>query len=356
MWGCAAALLSFSFLASELRAEGEAHTLVVGTKHAPPFAILHEDGSWSGISIELWRVVASDLGLRFELRERDLEGLLTGLESGELDAAVAAITTTASREARIDFSHPYFNSGLAVVVTRETGHSVFRWLSGVFTTGFFKAVLALATVLMAAGAAVWLFERRRNPSQFGGSVARGLGSAFWWSAVTMTTVGYGDKAPVTAGGRIVALVWMFVAVVVTSGLTAAITSSLTVSRLESRIDELRDLSDVRVAVVRNSTSAVHLRERGYRTEAVDTLEQGLDAVVRGEVVAMVHDAPILDYALLSNPKRFQGLDVLPEVLEAQSYAIALPPGSALREQVNRALLRRTSEDRWAQTLQSYLGN
>ena len=39
-------------------------------------------------------------------------------------------------------------------------------------------------------------------------------SAFWWAAVTMTTVGYGDKTPVTTGGRIVGLVWMFTSVIV----------------------------------------------------------------------------------------------------------------------------------------------
>ena len=351
----AAALLLLVFSSAELRAEDEARTLIVGTKDTPPFAILHEDGSWSGISIDLWRIVASDLGLPFEFVEMEIEGLITGLESGELDAAVAAITTTASREARIDFSHAYYHTGLAVVAPREMEGSTLRWLSGVFRLRFLKAILVLAAILMAAGTAVWLFERRRNPAQFGGSVVRGLGSAFWWSAVTMTTVGYGDKAPVTTGGRMVALVWMFIAVVVTSGLTAAITSSLTVDRLQSRIEDLRDLTDAPVAAVRDSTSAKRLRKHGYRIVPFDTLELGLDAVVRREVVAMLHDAPMIQYALISNPTRYAGLQVLPEIQESQDYAIGLPTGSALREQINRVILRRTSEDRWEETLRYYLG-
>jgi ABC-type amino acid transport substrate-binding protein len=171
----------------------------------------------------------------------------------------------------------------------------------------------------------------------------------------MTTVGYGDKAPKTVGGRIVALVWMFSAVVVTAGLTAAITSSLTVDRLQSRIDELADLAGVSVAAVRDSTSAIRLRDHGYRIEYFDALEEGLDAVVSGGVVAMVHDAPLIQHELLSNPDRYAGLQVLPEILQIQNYAIGLPTGSALREQINRVLLHRTSEDRWAQTLRRYLG-
>jgi len=353
---CVVAVVSLVFSSAALRAEDEAKTLIVGTKHAPPFAILDKDGSWSGISIDLWRLVASDLGFHFEFHESDLEGLIDGLESGEFDVAIAAITATASREAQIDFSHTYYHSGLKVAVSRETEGSTFEWISGLLTPGFFKAFLALVATLLAAGTGVWFFERRRNPVEFGGSAVRGLGSAFWWSAVTMTTVGYGDKIPVTTGGRAVAIVWMFTAVVVISGLTATITSSLTANRLRSRIDDLRDLTDVPIAAVGGSTSQVRLRAHGYRVEPFDTLEEGLDAVVSGEVVAMLHDAPMIQYQLLSNPMRYQVLQLLPEIIRAQNYAIGLPTGSPLREPINRALLRRTSEDHWDRTLQYYLGN
>ena len=60
---CTAALVLFVFSTAKLRAEDEEQTLIVGTRHAPPFAILHGDGSWSGISIDLWRILASDLEL-----------------------------------------------------------------------------------------------------------------------------------------------------------------------------------------------------------------------------------------------------------------------------------------------------
>ncbi|MGO2102628.1 MAG: ion channel [Psychroflexus halocasei] len=44
----------------------------------------------------------------------------------------------------------------------------------------------------------------------------------------MTTVGYGDKSPLSLGGRIVGLIWMFMAVIILSSLTAGIASALTV--------------------------------------------------------------------------------------------------------------------------------
>jgi hypothetical protein len=70
---------------------------------------------------------------------------------------------------------------------------------------------------------VWLFERKLNPAHFGGNTLQGIGSGFWFSAVTMTTVGYGDKHPKTTGGRIVSLIWMFTAVILVSLFTATIT-------------------------------------------------------------------------------------------------------------------------------------
>jgi polar amino acid transport system substrate-binding protein len=51
----------------------------------------------------------------------------------------------------------------------------------------------------------WLFECKHNPQQFGEDATRGSWANLWWAAVTMTTVGYGDKALATVGGRIIAL-------------------------------------------------------------------------------------------------------------------------------------------------------
>ena len=119
-------------------------------------------------------------------------------------------------------------------------------------------VFALALVLLGVGLLVWWFERRKNPNQFGGNPAKGIGSGFWWSAVTMTTVGYGDKAPLTVGGRLVALVWMFVALIIISSFTAAITSSLTVTQLESAVKGPEDLPKIRVGAIENTTSESYL--------------------------------------------------------------------------------------------------
>lgn len=94
--------------------------MIIGTKIAPPFVMRREDGSFEGISIELWQQVAERLNLQYELRELPIAGLLGGLKSGELDAAVGAVTLTAERETQIDFSHPFHTTGLAIAVPTKS--------------------------------------------------------------------------------------------------------------------------------------------------------------------------------------------------------------------------------------------
>ncbi|WP_395657051.1 potassium channel family protein [Nocardioides sp.] len=77
--------------------------------------------------------------------------------------------------------------------------------------------------------------------------------SLWWSAVTLTTVGYGDYYPVTAGGRIVAAVVMLVGVGIIASL-ASILSRVMVPTEESPVDALgevtRQLDELRLEVAR----------------------------------------------------------------------------------------------------------
>ncbi len=238
--------------------------LVVGTKEVAPFAMKRPDGSWGGVSIELWKATAEDLGLKYKFHETDLEGLLDGLEDGSLDAAVAALTVTPERERQIDFTHPFFTSGVGIAVAPKARSGWLGVLSGLFTRDFVKILISLLGLLLAIGLLVWAFERRRNPDQFGGRGAKGVWSGLWWSAVTMTTVGYGDKAPVTLPGRLLAILWMFSSLVMVSFFTATVTTMLTVSHLTSTVRGPNDLPSARVATVDESTSAEYLKAHRIR--------------------------------------------------------------------------------------------
>jgi ABC-type amino acid transport substrate-binding protein len=337
----------------ELDRAATARVLRVGTKSVPPFAMKRPDGSWTGISIELFRRFSRETGRKHEFIERDLPGLLSGLQDGSLDAVTAALTMTAEREELFDFTHPFVVSGLGIGVLASDGFAlgpvVDRFLSGSFVPVFGLALLALTC----ASALVWLFEARKNPEHFGGSWLQGLGSALWWSAVTMTTVGYGDKAPRTVLGRLVASVWMIAGVIVISALTATITSALTVSQLSPSIAGPDDLPDHSVATVAGSTSEDYLRTHGVRTVALPSLAACADALHDGVVGAIVYDQPLLRHYVLSNPDR--AFHVLPKSFEPWGYGVGLPSGSELREPLNRFLLRDLSTAEWQAVVDRHLG-
>ena len=328
-------------------------TLRIGTKEAPPFAINDTDGGWSGISIDLWNETADLMGLRFEFVERDLEGLLSGVKSGELDAGVSALTMTLERELEMDFSHPYFSSGLTLAFRKDDGLAILGLIRKFISWQFLSAVGALALVVLSVGFLVWLAERRKNQGQFETRALDGIGSGFWWSAVTMTTVGYGDKSPVTPMGRAIALCWMFASLMIVSGFTAAIASAITVGSLETRMLKDKEIGSLNIATVAASSGEQFARQNGLRQVGFPSIEEAVDALRNGTVEAVLYDEPILRYMLLS--ERDTDFELLPKLLTQDQYAIALPNQSQLREPLNQALLEVLSGQEWEQIRTRYLG-
>jgi len=345
-------LALFSWLVPIATAVGAAESLTVATRHVPPFAIAQPDGRWSGVTIVLWREVARELGVETRFVETDLKTMLDGVATGELDAAVAAVTITGEREGVMDFSHPFLSSGLGIAVNRQSDEGWFAVMQRVFSGRFLKVTAGLLGLLLLIGLLIWVFERRHN-AQFDHRPARGIGAGLWWAAVTMTTVGYGDKAPSTAGGRAVAILWMFASVIIISSFTAAIASALTVGQLGGTVQGEDDLGRARIATLAGSTSVDYLQRNHHRFRSVDNIDEALQLLAQGSIDAVVYDAPILRYRVLQDYD--DRLAVLPGSFDRQDYGIALPAGSPLREDINRAMLDFLQTEAWEEIVFEYLG-
>ncbi|MCK8784734.1 transporter substrate-binding domain-containing protein [Roseomonas sp. NAR14] len=325
--------------------------LVIGTKVAAPFAMHADGGGWQGISIDLWRRVAERLGLRYRIVEYDtVQALLDAITSHQVDAAVSALTVTAARREAMDFTQPFYATGLGVAVAPGSA----GWLPvlrafGSF--GFLQAVLTLLGIAVTVGVLIWLFERRHN-EPYGGPPLRGLVAGLWWSAVAMTQAGAAFDGPKTVPGRILAAVWMVASVVTIAVFIAGITSALTTQRLQGLVRNANDLRSVRVGAVSGSSTVEFLDAQRIGHRGFTDAPEGLRALRDGRIDAFVYDRPLLAYMLHQD---FPGLQLLGISLDSQSYAIALPGDDALRARLDVAMLETLRSPWWQDTLFRYLG-
>jgi voltage-gated potassium channel len=92
-----------------------------------------------------------------------------------------------------------------------------------------------AFMLVIGGYVVYVVERSQNPA-FGS-----LGDGLWWSLVTLTTIGYGDKYPITTAGRVLASMVVMFGI----GMVGIVTGKIASALVERRIKEGRGLSQAR---------------------------------------------------------------------------------------------------------------
>ncbi len=95
-------------------------TLVVShDTNFKPFEFLDENGEYVGFDIDLWKEVAKRTGMKYEFHAMDFNGIIPALQAGGVDAAVAGMTITEERAKAVEFSDPYYTTGLMLVVRAE---------------------------------------------------------------------------------------------------------------------------------------------------------------------------------------------------------------------------------------------
>ncbi|WHZ58224.1 transporter substrate-binding domain-containing protein [Metabacillus hrfriensis] len=84
----------------------------------PPFEF-KEGNEYKGIDIELINAIAKDQDFKIELSPMDFGGIIPAMQANQLDVAIAGMSITDERKKVVDFSTPYFNAGLTVVVKKD---------------------------------------------------------------------------------------------------------------------------------------------------------------------------------------------------------------------------------------------
>jgi ABC-type amino acid transport substrate-binding protein len=323
--------------------------LIIGITEAPPF-ITEENGNFSGLSISSWELVNEKLGAQYEFRTySSLNKLLGGIQNKEVDFSINPITVTDNRMQIMDFSQPYFISNTGIAKRKEL--EIWNYIKNIVSWNFISAILILLGVIFIFGFLVWIFERKKNPEEFGNGT-RGILQGFWWSAVTMTTVGYGDKSPRTTGGRIIGFIWMFMAIIMISSLTAGIASSLTARTINDQISSVQDLQNFSVTTVSNSSSEEFLDLYNIEADTVFTELQGIQALLDEETSIFVYDVPMLKYVIEQNELNDE-LEVLKKTLKKDYYSYTFPKDSPLLEEVNPVLVGVLKTMEWNVLVEEY---
>lgn len=330
--------------------------LRVVTKRFEPF-VIYGNQQYQGFSIDLWAAIADELQIAYDLvGVNSVAKLLDEVKRGAADVAIAGIGITSQGEAVMDFSHPYYESGLQVMV-RQTSSEVGQLVSIVgavlrsprlyYGIGIFILILLIVAHLL------WLSEHSHN-AQFPSDYLHGIWEAFWWAAVTVTTVGYGDKVPTKFFGRLFGLVWMFSGYFVFAYFTASIATTFTVQELQGTVNGPDDLPGKRIATVANSAAAEYLDlQPDLFFRDYDTREATLEALQNNDADAIVYDAPVLQY-YASHAGKGQ-VKVVGSVFQELQYGIALQQHSPYREAINAALLKLYETGKYDEIYQEWFG-
>lgn len=104
-------------------AKADDRELIVGSNvGAPPFAFKQGDG-YTGFDIEIWAEVAKGLNRKWRVQPMEFGALIPALQTNNIDAIVSQLFIKPARQQVIDFSDPYYDSGL-VAVTRADDTSI----------------------------------------------------------------------------------------------------------------------------------------------------------------------------------------------------------------------------------------
>jgi polar amino acid transport system substrate-binding protein len=329
-----------------------AQTLSVATVERKPFSYT-ENGDPNGFSIELWDVIAGDLNQPYEITYfGTFAEMLAAVETGEMDVAIANISITAAREQVMDFSHPIFESGLQIMVPKDGSGGSPLW-EALMSKDLLLVICLAFAILFVGGFVMWLFERRAQP-YFNRPAKEALFPSFWWALNLVVNGGFEERVPQSFFGRIFAVLLVLSSLFIVSIFVAHITAMMTVEAINENVSSVNDLYGRDVGTIEGSTAATFLQNREINYVGTPDLESLKAQFEDNAFEAVVFDAPVLAFYAQTRGKAFAKL--AGPIFLRENYGIALPSNSALKEPINRTLLKLRENGEYDRLRQNWFGS
>jgi ABC-type amino acid transport substrate-binding protein len=331
----------------------EAGPLRVGVAGVEPFVIWPDAGPPTGAAIDIWEKVAELNSWQFSyVKLPTVDEGISAVAAGRVDVLVGDTGITRARLDRVEFSQPFFRSGLQIMVHEARPHSVRRLASDLLELTRLQVFWYVVGAIVVLTISVFLFERRHNPD-FPKTRREGLAEAFYYVislALTGKSVYKGFPGVLR---RLVMVLWTILGLITVAYVTSSITSAMTVERLTSRITGPQDLPGKIVVAVEGTTGADYLAASGITRLTFSTQKEAVAALLDGRAAAFVDDAPLLEYFDFKHPEL--PITEVGPVFATQNYGFAFAIGSPLRVPVNSALLTMIEARTVSEILKRYLG-
>ena len=274
-------------------------TIRAAVSEFPPYATMQSAGVWGGDAVDLFRATARDMGCEVEFINLSPPEVLRALERKEIDAVAMALTPNPLTASIMTLTPSFATSHISIAVFHDNLKGDLEVLLSSLTTPRQLRVYAVMTGLVLLFALlIWVLEHSKN-QHFRGKRHEGIGSGLWWSITTLSTVGYGDKVPVSGLGRFFAATWMVLSLLLVAIFTATVTSSITAHDTSVEVHGVHDLPRARVGVVEYGLAAGYVNDHFLPHVSYPHLSLAIDDLRAGSLDAVLADKHSLDRQLAS---------------------------------------------------------
>ncbi|XP_077229051.1 glutamate receptor 2.9-like [Tasmannia lanceolata] len=299
------------------------------------------NGSVSGFCIDVFeeavKLLPYDLPHEFVPYDGTYNDLVKEVYYKKFDAVVGDTTILAERSEYVEFSQPYDESGLSMLVTVKEEGSRKAWL---FMRPFTKPMWAVTgAIFVYTGFVVWFLEHRRNPD-FRGPWRSQVGTMLWF---TFSTLFFAHRERLRSNfSRVVIVVWLFVVLILTSSYTASLTSMLTVQRLEPTVNDIDSLrkSNAMVGCDGDSFVLKYLQDvlhfPSKNIIKVSTADDYPEDLRSGKIAAAFLELPYLKVFLA---KYCKGFAIAGPTYRLGGFGFVFPLGSPLATDISTAILK-----------------
>ena len=333
-----------------------ADTLTIAVSDFPPCVIFNENKKPTGFDIDVFDAISSKAGLTVNyVSSNKFPAVLDGVEKKLYDGAAAGITITGEREGRMDFTHPYLNSGLAICVSKDAKTNPFGTiLRYIHRMGPMLNVLLIFSFI--CGILIFIKEKifSKENSMFNpDNPIKGIINGFYFSNVFSSTVGFGDLIPKSIPGRLLTVVMIIVGVYfIFPYAIANMSAALQEENASYAINGVEDLPGKTVATEESTTSVTFLKQIGCNVNAVKDINEAYALLGDKKVEAVVFDMPTIKYFIKGN-KKFK---ISGNMFDKQSYGFALQKDSPYRKVLNEKLVDFMRTDEYWELHQKWFGD